>query len=82
MSLGVYMCRVCVYMCLYDACMNVCGVCVSYGETGSSFFRLAGPMTCGTHCGKLGHTLFMLGSQLLGEVVGMGLGSRKGELFA
>lgn len=26
--------------------------------------------------------LCMLGSQLLGEVMGMGLGSRKGELFA
>lgn len=51
-------------------------VCVLYVEAGPCFLRLARLMTCGTHCGKPGHPLCLLGAQLLGEVMEMGLERR------
>lgn len=62
-----------------DECMNVCGVCLSYVETGSTFLKLAGLMTCGTHCGKLGHPLCLLGAQLLIEVMELGVRVKERE---
>lgn len=78
----MYMCRVCVYICVCDAYMNVCGVCLSYVETGSSFLKLAGLMTCGTHCGKRASFVFA-GCSALDRSHGVGGQSqRKGGFFA